>query len=271
MRVGVVALLVLAGIAVGSQALPLRSSARTSFVYGVDVSVDQGIETYKCFRTPGYKGKSRVVPLASRHNDGPNYTPAKQAQIAQTAFTRLIVRTPLLNGRSPAATIKAAAAAGYQKDDIGVYFIDFRAKRGPASAAALINSVADSLAPVAHQFGTLWLDVEGKRGGTYWAQDQKTNCAYMTEVVKTIKANPAKFPWKLGMYTGMYGWPDIVGPRCSFDAFKDMPLWYAGYGPSFDTFSSFRAMPNAWQHATVHQWHGTTRFCGTVVDFNIYQ
>jgi len=252
---------------------PMPAASTTAVTaYGVDVSVAQTQQTFQCFRDPTFKGKSRVVPLVSSPNNGPSYTIAKQKEIAARAFTRLGIRTPLLNGQSPGPTIKAAAAAGYQPSEIGVYFIDFRAKQGASAAAGLIKNVAATLAKagVTSLIGQLWLDVEGTAGGPMWSTSTKTNCDYITQIVKTVKADPTTFPWKLGLYTGMYTWASIVGTACDFTIFKDLPLWYAAYGSSYDDFSSFKPMKNAWQTAAVHQWHGTTSFCGTVVDFNVY-
>jgi len=238
--------------------------------YGVDVSVAQTTETFKCFLSPTYKGKlSRTIPLASSPNNGPIYTADKQKQVAATAFTHVIVRTPLLSGANVGATIKAAAAAGYTPNMLGVYFINFNSKVGPAAGVPAIRKVAADLkaAGVTTLIGELWLDVETQPG---WSKSQTTNCQYLTAIVKEIKANPTVYPWKLGMYTGMYTWATIVGKTCDFTPFKDLPLWYAAYGKGYDDFSSFKPMPNAWQSAAVHQWHGTTSFCGTNVDFNVY-
>jgi len=265
-------LVVLAIVAVSS-AVPLHRSSHVADpvgMHGVDVSVAQTVDVFKCFRDPTFKGKSRTVPLQSARNDGPSYTVAKQKEIAARAFTQVVIRTPLLSGQSVVQTVKNAVAAGYTQNDIGVYFINFKANKAKATPTADMDKVAASIAPVKDSIGTLWLDVEGSKGGSMWHANSKNNCNYFTAVVNYIQANAAKFPPKIGVYTGMWTWPAIMG-TCDFTPFKNLPLWYAAYDSSFDTFNSFKPMKNAWPRASVHQWHGTTRFCGTVVDFNVYK
>jgi len=247
-----------------------ESSAKAGFTYGVDLSVAPSLDSLKCFRDPHFTGKSRTVPAVSSANNGPNYTPAKINMIKTTAFTKLGLRQPMISGNL-ATTVKNAQTAGFAPSDIGVYFIDFRAKLGAAAGVKLIDGVAAALSPVKSLIGELWLDVEGSLGGTSWSASTTTNCAYITAIVKHIKANPTQFPWKLGIYSGMYTWGTLVGSKCDFSTFRDLPFWYAAYGPTFDSFASFKRMPNAWSSAKVHQWHGTTNFCGASVDFNIYQ
>jgi len=163
--------------------------------------------------------------------------------------------------------------AGYTKADVNVYFIDFRANKGTKSYLAadkMVDRIGTFVEPVKDKVGMLWLDVEGSKGGVMWSSSTKQNCDWFTSVVKLLRPKAAEWKVDLGIYTGMYTWSSIVG-SCPFDAFKDLPLWYAAYDSSLDTFKDFRPMLHAWSEAAAHQWHGTTKFCGSSVDFNVFK
>ncbi len=133
-----------------------------------------------------------------------------------------------------------------------------------------MKGVAKDLAQVKDKFSTLWLDIESKRGAGTWVMDQKKNCEYITAIVKAIKSDKATFPWKLGIYSGPFRFPETVGSACDFTEFKDLPFWFAAYVSTDSKFDWFPPMKTGWQRGAIHQWRGTTDFCGTWVDLDAH-
>jgi len=228
-------------------------------------------ESLLCFKSHTYAGKlSRNVPSASTSVNGPSYTAADIKRLAGADFSKVVFRSPMLGGANLATSVANALAAGYKTTDLGAYFINFAASAGLNGVPAMITKITSGVAPIASKINTLWLDVEGTLGSSMWTKSTTSNCAYLTAVVKGLKAlqTSKKIPYQLGIYSGMYTWPTLMG-SCSFAMFQDLPFWYAAYDSSKDSFSDWKPIKGAWQQPWGHQFHGTTNFCGASVDFNV--
>jgi len=235
---------------------------------GVDVSVGQSLAVMKCFLDPK-DPKHKVTSTAGNGAIGPALTGAQASTIASSVYDHFGVRFPLYDGSSPIPTLNNAILAGFKAENINVYFISFKASEGAGATFKRLQAAATILR--AGKFGTLWLDVE--TGPNYWTANTATNCAYLTQLVKSIQADKTNFPWNLGIYSGLSTWGSLLG-KCDMAAFQNLPFWYAAYTGHMDfSYMASHPMPKGfgWTSAAVTQWRGTTGFCGAQVDFNIYK
>ncbi|CAJ0932799.1 unnamed protein product, partial [Mesorhabditis belari] len=113
-----------------------------------------------------------------------------------------------------------------------------------------VEAVIDKLNEKGAKIGMLWLDVEGT-----WPSDKTKN----QQFIQGMADAAVKKGVKVGVYTGQYSWPDIVG---SWTGMSKYPLWWPNYNndPGFGKYPPY----GGWTKPLVHQYGGdlTTRPCG---------
>ncbi|CAJ0576894.1 unnamed protein product, partial [Mesorhabditis spiculigera] len=143
--------------------------------------------------------------------------------------------------------IKNARAAGFT--DVDGYIYPCLRSNCPAGANQ-VEAVIDKLHADGATIGTLWLDVEGT-----WPSDKTHNQNF----IKGMADAAEKKGVKVGVYTGQYSWPEIVG---SWTGMSKYPLWWPNYNndPGFGRFVSY----GGWSKPAIHQYQGdlTKRPCG---------
>jgi len=249
--------------------------------WGVDISTQPaGPEYFKCLlkgagyvplKSPAKPVLNRVVEAGVSNSQGPAYTSAMISTLGKAAFTKLVVRLPLISGSFKQA-FADAKTAGYQPKDLEAYFINFKASLGTKGAQAIVSQLQTYVSQIGVAINRVWLDVEKTPSG--WTTTPATNCAYFKAVLAGLKALGTKFP-SVGVYSSQNFWGQIMGAtKCDID-YTHTPLWFAAYNSKFDQ-TPFTGIKQgtvvAWPATTpaVVQFHGTTTICGVSVDFNRY-
>jgi len=249
--------------------------------WGVDISVlPASVENFKCLLQgaaykPAAKPLTRTVAAGVSNQNGPAYSAAMITTLKAAAFTKLVVRLPLVSGNYVTAFTNARNA-GYKPADLEAYFISFKAAQGVTGAKAIVTQLQTYVSKIAG-INRVWLDVEGTPGGSMWTKSPASNCAYLKAVIAGLKALGSKFP-SIGIYSSQNYWGQIMGNSaanfCAID-YTSTPLWFAAYNSKYDQtpFGGIKQGTKVGWPATtqaVVQWHGTTTICGVSVDFNRY-
>jgi len=158
--------------------------------------------------------------------------------------------------------LKAAAAAGYTRAQLGVYIFPRPISNGKMNdGGAQIRTMMNALQSVGTLFSNIWLDVEG--GTQFWSQTKASNVQFIQSMMTESKLWIAR-GYSVGIYTSSSQWAPIVS---TYTGGVDFPVWYAAYNSHRD-FGDWRPFAG-WQTPLIHQFKGTTNNCGVSVDVNV--
>lgn len=184
-------------------------------------------------------------------------------------FRRAMTRATLCSSGTLDARLHANLRALHDGhfDDVGVYLFPCITGDHCPSLEEQVAVVVKALvaANASTTTTTLWLDIEA--GSTCpWHAAASDNERALRELVTAAR----RHFHRVGVYSSMHNWLSIFKRSSfSFDALKDLPLWYAHYDnePHFSDFVAF----GGWTKPAMKQFADSGNECAVRFDINYYE
>jgi len=209
-----------------------------TWVRGADISSFASADAFKCLKKDGYQ-YFVVRAFRSSGTVDPN----------------------------AAQTLKNAAAAGFTKENLGVYI--FPRPLGPGGSVmdggAEMSQMLDFLVHegAGSLFTSVWLDVEGIY--KYWSRDLKVNQKFFEQMMTAVKTKYKQY--SVGVYTSSSQWTPIMSR--TYDGGSHLPLWYAFYDNRAE-HTGFKPF-GGWLVPRLKQFSENKKLCGITFDENVFQ
>jgi GH25 family lysozyme M1 (1,4-beta-N-acetylmuramidase) len=158
--------------------------------------------------------------------------------------------------------IKNSRIAGFTKIDIYV-FLNFT-QNPKQQIIDTINFIKKN----GENFDRIWLDIEEKVLIFHKLKRFYGTCPQNVAFFTAAKDEIVKQGYKVGIYSSKSQWDPIM---CSFDGFKQYPLWYAHYDnvQSFNNFREFGGWNLSNNQPMMKQYAGTvSNQCVNGIDLN---